>query len=473
MSDSDSLLDLSDYREGPLSLSDLACLVRESVRAGLPGAYWVVGEISEMSVSRVRHTYLTLVERSGDDLLAKMDAVIWADNRGLMTAFEKATGTPLRKGMAVLALVRVNFHDVYGLKLFIEDLDTSYSLGQMARRRREVIEKLRSEGILERNRMLEMPLVPQRIAVVSSATAAGFQDFAHQLASNPRGHTFVPVLFEARVQGESAAPTIVAALERIAASSTHFDVTAIVRGGGSQVDLSCFDEYDVAAAIARHPLPVLTGIGHERDDSVADLAAHTRLKTPTAVAELLIGRAGDFEDTVLECWDRISSGARSAVREAVPALDLVEQRIRSHVERRAAGEAALLESLARRAQASVAASLREADLQVSACPIRLRLGAKSCFDAVLARTSEMSARLGPAARFSLERCGQRLSALEQRMGDLDPRNVLARGFSITLRGGRSVRDASSLAVGDVIETRLYRGQVMSRVELLEDEDARS
>ena len=242
------------------------------------------------------HCYIELVQKAerGNALVAKARGTIWASIYNMLRPyFENATGQRFAAGINVLMQVTVDYHEQYGLSLTVHDIDPTYTLGDMARRRREILQQLEAEGVLTLNKELHMPLLPQRIAVISAAGAAGYGDFCDQLMNNPYGFAFYPRLFPAVMQGDKVESSIIAALDTIAAERDHWDVVVIIRGGGATSDLSGFDTYPLAANCAQFPLPIITGIGHERDDTVLDTVAHTRVKTPTAAAEYLIGALAD------------------------------------------------------------------------------------------------------------------------------------------------------------------------------------
>jgi exodeoxyribonuclease VII large subunit len=290
------------------SLSELNRMIKQVLQSGLDASYWIVAEIAELRVAAKGHCYLELVDKSeqSEELLAKMRANIWSYSyRSISGHFEAISGQPLRAGLKVLANVQVQFHEVYGISLVIKDIDPNYTLGERMRQKMLTIEALKAEGVFELNKKLPLPMVPQRIAIISAATAAGFGDFMDQLAKNVYGYSFHTRLFNAVMQGNQAATSIILALEQIKQLQSYFDLVIIIRGGGSQVDLDCFDERELCAQIATFPLPVITGIGHERDQSIADLVAHTGLKTPTAVAEFLIKGMENYESTVLLWLDRL------------------------------------------------------------------------------------------------------------------------------------------------------------------------
>ncbi|HWR99866.1 MAG TPA: exodeoxyribonuclease VII large subunit, partial [Prolixibacteraceae bacterium] len=284
-----------------LSLSELNGEVKKVLSANFTAPVWVIAEISEINIHSNGHCYLTLIEKgeSEDRIVAQARATIWSYTfRMLRPFFETTTGQQLTDGIKVLLHVSVEFHEMYGFSLNVRNIDPTYTLGDQARKRREIIQRLTDEGVLTMNKELGLPLVPQKIAVISSSTAAGYEDFMQQLSANARGFHFYTKLFPAMMQGNQSEQSIIDALDRIYPYADFFDLVVIIRGGGSQVDLSCFDNYNVAYHVTQFPLPVLTGIGHEKDDSIVDLVAHTRLKTPTAVAEFILEGAGAFEDRI-------------------------------------------------------------------------------------------------------------------------------------------------------------------------------
>ena len=287
-----------------LSLLELNSLVRRSLEQCLPDEYWIQAELSDVRSNTTGHCYLEFVQKDprSNNLVAKARGMIWNNiYRLLKPYFEESTGQLFTSGIKVLVKVTVQFHELYGYSLTVLDIDPAYTLGDMARRRREILLQLEEEGVLTLNKELEMPVLPQRVAVISSATAAGYGDFCHQLQHNPGGFYFYTELFPALMQGNQVEESVLAALDRINARINEFDVVVIIRGGGATSDLSGFDTYLLAAACAQFPLPIITGIGHERDDTVLDSVAHTRVKTPTAAAAFLIGTFRE-QDGQLETW---------------------------------------------------------------------------------------------------------------------------------------------------------------------------
>ena len=291
---------LTPTPEQSLTLLDLQRMVRATLESRFCDPLWISAEISELKVNRSGHCYLNLVEKGATDGAPRAEAraVIWKSAYLPMASmFEAATGAALRAGLRVLVRVVVSYHEIYGFSLQIIDLDPRYTLGEVERRRRETIARLQQDGVWDMNRELSLPRPTLRIAIVSSDTAAGYQDFMNELYRN--SYRFETTLFRSLMQGDAAEDSIVSALRAIAAREEEFDVVAIIRGGGSTSDLALFDSYLIASYVAQFPLPIFTGIGHDKDVSVVDMVAHTSLKTPTAVATKLVDMA-DYEMTLVE-----------------------------------------------------------------------------------------------------------------------------------------------------------------------------
>lgn len=286
-----------------ISLYELNNRVRQVLCGGMSGEYWVQAELSDVRSNATGHCYLEFIQKDprSNNLIAKARGTIWANVfRLLKPYFERETGQAFVSGIKVLMKVTVEFHELYGYSLTVIDIDPSYTLGDMARRRREILMQLEEEGVLTLNKELELPMLAQRIAVISSATAAGYGDFCNQLQGNPYGFAFHTRLFPAIMQGERVEESVIAALDAINAERDCWDAVVIIRGGGATSDLSGFDTYMLAANCAQFPLPIITGIGHERDDTVIDSVAHTRVKTPTAAAEFLINHLRETADRLEE-----------------------------------------------------------------------------------------------------------------------------------------------------------------------------
>ena len=403
------------------SLFELNRLVRESIECEMPDEYWVEAELSECRESR-GHCYMELIQKDEQTAtpVAKASAKCWANKwLTIRPYFERTTGQQLHAGMKVLLQVYPQFHEAYGFSWIINDIDPTYTIGDMARKRQEIIKKLKDEGVFDLQKELQLPLFCQHIAVISSQTAAGYGDFCNQLADNPYGFKFETQLFPAIMQGEGVEQSIIAALEQI--YNSQFDCVVIIRGGGATSDMSGFDTLALAENVANFPIPIITGIGHDRDESILDMVSHTRVKTPTAAAAFLISHLKEVLDIIDASQERITRFALqkisnlksqiSNLQEAIPRLfsivktrqeskiDLFEQRMHTSIDR----------------------------------------------------------------RFISER--HRLELIDEKLKALDPTLLLKRGYSITLHHGRAVKDATTLHPGDEIETRLARGTIISKVKM--------
>lgn len=441
--------DTEPYKQAPVyTLSELNSLIKATIEISFPENLWVVAEIAEARCDQKGHCYLELVEREDNTRTAQMRATIWSYHyRTLSRKFEKATGESLKQGMKVLLLVTVSFHEVYGLSLNIKDIDPTYSLGEMARKKREVIERLKKEGIIDLNKKLPLPLVPQRMAVISSPTAAGYGDFINHLKHNPYGYRFAHKLFSALMQGAEAEQSIINALTEIKKRIDLFDIAVIIRGGGSQIDLSCFDGYSLASEVAKSPLPVVTGIGHERDDTVTDMVAHTKCKTPTDVAQFIISGVRGFEERVIEIQRRLVKNTDKLMKDELQNLSSIIDHL-SHLVRQALSESRNKIAMGRQ---------------------KLISAIKSYTDKKMNRLLSYEKDLRFHVRQILSRGNSRLEKVEQAVRLLDPANVLKRGYSITYLQGKSLRDIDALEKGDVLTTKLNKGLITSRVEDLRDE----
>lgn len=405
-----------------LSLYDLNALVCRSLEQCLPDEYWVQAELSDVRTNSTGHCYLEFIQKDprSNNLIAKARGTIWANvYRLLKPYFEESTGQAFVSGIKVLVQVTVSFHELYGYSLTVQDIDPTYTLGDMARRRREILKQLEEEGVLTLNKELEMPVLPQRIAVVSSPTAAGYGDFCHQLKNNSRGFFFHTELFPALMQGDRVEESVLSALDAILNRQEDFDAVVIIRGGGATSDLSGFDTYLLAAACAQFPLPIITGIGHERDDTVLDSVAHTRVKTPTAAAEYLIN-----------CMDL-----------AADELEVLISQLHESVRSRLTEEHRKLISYRNRIPSAVVRRVSDAKL------------------ALLTTRKDISL----AVQTLLSRQRHRLELLQQRLADASPEKMLARGYSITLKDGKVVKNGDVLQLNDEIVTRLYQGEIVSIV----------
>jgi len=451
-----------------LTLSALNSLIKDSLTLAFPDRLWVVAEVSEARCNSNGHCYLDLVETSNGKRVAQMRATIWAARyRELSRKFSEQTGETINQGLSILFLASVKFHEVYGLSLDIADIDPSYSLGDLAKKKKETIDRLKKEGLWDLNRTKDLPLVIQSIAVVSSPTAAGYHDFCSCLKRNPFQYRFRYQLFPAVVQGTEAVASIPDALKQVADQAGRFDAIVIVRGGGSQLDLSCFDTYEVARAVALSPLPVITGIGHERDDTVSDMVACIRQGQPRAAAEFIIGRARDFEIALNDLLSRISHTATRVIQSQNNNLELITTSLRRYSTDCFKQAGVNINTLIRK----IVICAREATGQNRERLLQLEhsipLLCRSAIASGSIRVNYMAQKVANLAKTALSDLSHSLERIESRVNDLDPVNILKRGYSITLHNGKVIKSVEGLMVGYTITTRLYQGEISSVVESVE------
>lgn len=407
-----------------LTLYELNSLVHEVIEANFEDEYWVTGELSDVSTPAFGgHFYGELVQKDEEEdrIIARARITCWARNYNMLRLrFHKESGETLRKGLQVKLLVQVNFHEQYGYSLNILDIDSTFTLGDLAKRRREILQQLEKDGILHDNQELPLPRLLRKIAVISSSTAAGYGDFCKQLEQNEYGFHFDVQLFPAVMQGEHVPESIISALESVL-SEQPFDLVVIIRGGGASSDLSDFDSYELAACIAQYPLPVLTGIGHERDETVLDFVAHTRVKTPTAAAAFIIDHQAEEAALLDDLYLRITHSA--------------EERIMREKQRLEHQKAVLPLLFANFIQG------KQNGLQL------------------------LRQKLLTTGNQRLEREQHRLQLIKQRLDSLDPKLLLKRGYTITTCGGKVVRSIEGLAEGEVLTTQTENGDIYSKVVL--------
>ncbi|PWD99084.1 exodeoxyribonuclease VII large subunit [Marinilabilia rubra] len=452
-----------------ITLFQLNQRIKGIIDDALLTSIWVKAEIGELRVNRNGHCYLDLIEKSDDtdQLKARSRAMIWARNfRMLKAYFESTTGQSLTTGLKVLVKVSVQFQEVFGMSLVISDIDPSYTMGDLARKRREVLLKLEEEGVLEMNKELQLADVIQKIAIISSPTAAGYGDFVDQLETNHWGIKFYHHLFPAVMQGENAESSIAEAFDKVFEYVGFFDAVVLIRGGGASIDLLCFDSYWVAYHLAQFPLPVITGIGHERDESVADLVANTTLKTPTAVAAFLIERAGAFIQIIDEKSAWIADIARERLQQEkqrtenlasayVPLVKMDLQKRQARLERQVGR---LPVTVSRRLGDAFNKLSRIADKSGS-LSIQIIRGERNSLKTNLQKVSTL-----PFKRFLEE--DRKLKYLEQTAVLNDPVKLLKKGYSLSYVNGQLVKDVSLVKKGDQITTRISNGEIKGVVEMV-------
>jgi exodeoxyribonuclease VII large subunit len=475
-----------------LSLFELQRQVKGSLEDTFSMPVWVKAEISEMTVNRSGHCYLDLVEteQGTDTVIARCRATIWSYTfRMLKPYFETTTGQIFTEGLKVLLQAKVEYHEVYGFSLNIRDIDPVYTLGDMARQRREIIRRLEEDGVLEMNKDLELPLVPQRIAIISSPTAAGLQDFLDQLHNNPHQFVFYTKLFPAVMQGNEAPRSITTALEQIYQYEDLFDAVVIIRGGGAQIDLACFDHYELAFNVAQFPLPVITGIGHDKDDTVIDLVAHTRMKTPTAVAEFLISGALQFSQQLNELEKHFTELVNDQLEENKNRLTDAADQLSLLVNQLIVKQSNRLNIARIQLENQSASFLKNQFSELKG----LTTDTKNKTSRYVTRQNHLLEQSGNKLNYifreqvlknknqlkqfqqlikirifeTIRTEKKNLNLIQEKLRLVDPQNILKRGYSLTMMNGKILKSIQLVKVGDLLETRLSDGIVESKVEKIE------
>lgn len=406
-----------------LSLFELNKQIGEVLAKNMEPSYWVIAEIGEIRQTHKGHCYLELVEKEGISIKAKNRATIWSYTyRNLGTWFEGITGQSLKAGMKILFNATLQYHEVYGFSLNIKDIDAQFTLGERAAKRQEIIQKLEEDGVFEMNKELELPIVPQRIAVISSKTAAGFGDFMDQISANEQGYVFDVQLFHSTMQGDQAETSIIASMLRVFERIEEFDLLVIIRGGGASLDLDCFDSYELGIHIAQFPIPVITGIGHERDETIADLVAHTKLKTPTAVSEFILSGVSMFELQLDEKFALLTNTLVESIGAELSNLDQLSNRFQRTTQN----------------QLNVQNSILSGRIQHLRFSHQTRIKAhKQKLDGF-----KESVSVQPVKIISHQQ--EALKHMQKELEIIDPRNVFKRGYSMTLINGVNVNKIDKL-----------------------------
>jgi exodeoxyribonuclease VII large subunit len=431
----------------PLSVLQLTTAIQQVLEKELEPLVWVVGELADFRQAPQGHVYFELVEKQGNQVQAKIRANLWQFTyRSVAAKFEAGTGTSLKNGMKVLAQVSVTYHPVYGLSLNVKDIDPSFSLGERARIRQETITKLTQEGWIGHNAKLPLPLVIQRIAIISSATAAGYGDFINQLAGNPQGYKVYHQLFPSLMQGNEAVDSLISALGQVAeqAEKLQLEAVVLIRGGGAQLDLDCFGDYRLAVKIADFTLPVLTGIGHERDETIADLVAHTRLKTPTAVAEFILSSFREYEENLAIAAQRLDWVTRTKFNEEERKLQAYRLSIQGEGKQ-------LLSRDGEKAKTTV---------------LRILQAVKNDTKQEKSKLEQRQEQLIKSSQRFIKFQQDSLQRLESGSRQLDPNALLQKGYTRTESHCKTIHQLS-LAPGEQILTHTSTQKISSTIQTIE------
>jgi len=449
-----------------LTLFELNKTVQLVINDSFPKSYWVIAEISEIKVNYKGHCYLELIEKDQgtENLIAKARAIIWSNTfKMLKPYFESTTGHELSTGLKILVYVSVEFHELYGYSLNIKDIDPCYTLGDLAKKRLETLKRLENEGVINMNKELSLPSVPQKIAIISSETAAGFGDFIDQIENNIFHYKFYVKLFPALMQGKEAEESIIGALNKICKYEDFFDAVVIIRGGGSQSDLSCFNNYWLAYHITQFPLPVITGIGHEQDESIVDIVAHTKMKTPTAVAEFLISKISEFDSYLVNLQNNFAENVNSLILEKKSTLNFVSHKFSPLVKSKLTKKESELNILFHQFEISAKNYFASKHQLLNNQFSNIIYSAENCINQKKQEFTSIYKIINLVKNSFFNRKKNQIEIFEKTLKYLKPENILKRGYSLTLVNGIIVKFADQLKKNDIIESRLSKGIVESKV----------
>ncbi len=448
------------------SLAEITGSIRNMIAKTYHSAYWVKAEIVKMNCYPYSgHCYPDLVEKKENKIIAQIRATLWSGTfQVIRKKFMDETGEMLSEGMTVLFLVRVTYHEIHGLSLNILDVEPSFTLGEMARGRKEAVEKLKKEGIFDQNKRLPFPLLPKKVAVISVETSKGYHDFLKILENNRYGYRIEHTLFSALLQGDNAVNSIVSQLKDIASHAELFDVVTIIRGGGGDVGLNAYDHYKLAKAIAEFPLPVITGIGHSTNETVAEMVAHANKITPTEVATFLLEKFENFHAVLEDLTFRLSEGLEEFFAARKQELEQAGEVIRSSVSNVVERNKARLVLLNEKLKNSVSGHLQKEKSVLGQLTMRLYFKPEKVLSAERSGLTRLTEKLQVLIKQPLRSQKVHLEHLETKLKLLSPENILHRGYSLTLVNGKLAKSVADVAEGDQIKTLLKGGEILSKVE---------
>ncbi len=448
------------------SLSEIAKSIRSVIAKTYNRAYWVKAEIVKLNYYPYSgHCYPDLVEKKNNKIVAQLRATIWAgDFQNIDYKFKKITGEELKEGMTVLFLARVTFHEIHGLSLNIVDIEPAFTLGEMAKGKKEAIERLKKEGLFDHNRSLPFPMLPKSIAVISVETSKGYHDFLNIIENNKYGYKLEHFLFQALLQGDKAVDSIVTQLKNIAGKAELFDVVVIIRGGGGDVGLNAYDQYKLAKAVAECPLPVITGIGHSTNETVTEMVAYANKITPTEVAVFLLEKFEQFHTRLEDLTQRLIESTEDTLQTHAFDLENVTEVIKNQVTATVERNKSKIGLLSEKLKSGSLATLRSGNNRLNELSTHLSYKPKEVVSFEKNRISRLTERMDLLLKQSLKNHQAHLENLNAKIDLLKPENVLKRGYSITYVNGKVIRSADQLNKDATLITRLYDGEIISKVE---------
>lgn len=445
-----------------LTLSQLNGFIKEAIEMNFVEGVWVIAEVASLRRAGNGHCYMEWVEKQHDRVIAKNRAVCWSNTyQNLSSNFFKVTGTPIQEGMKVLFFVEITFHEVYGLSFQIKGIDPTYTLGEMARRKKEILAQLEKNGLLKRNARINLPQVIQKIAVISSEGAAGYEDFMNQMENNSFGFQFYYELFPATMQGDRTSGEVVSALKRV---PVEFDVIVLIRGGGSSIDLNSFDDYAIGEAIANASIPVISGIGHERDETVPDFVAHTKVKTPTAAAEFIIEHNALFYNWLLECQSNIQSWLVHKMKDEKNSLKQKQKGLKQSVEHLIQLSHKDLKAKSEDSKRFIQSFLQKKNDYIVTQGASLKRSLKyqySIKEKELVTSREELFKIIPVKLNGLKR---ELEFKEKQIHLNDPKKLLKKGYSLVYKNQQLIKDKKEVESGDSIEIITFENTYSAKVD---------
>lgn len=448
------------------SLAEISSVIKNTVSDNFSEPVWIRAEISDISINRNGHCYLELIEKDekNDRISARLKATIWSNMfRMIRPYFETSTGQTLANGIKILIHSVIEFHEVYGLSLNIIDIDPAYTVGELEMRKQQVINKLKEEGVFDLNRELVIPDFPQKIAVISSESAAGYGDWVNQIKDNKYGFAIYHKLFPSVMQGDNSEISIIKALDNIFRYIDFFDLVIIIRGGGSQSDLNCFNSYQLASHIAQFPLPVLTGIGHERDETISDLVACRKLKTPTAVAEFIIDRLADSENNLVELFNSCFEMIKESVSYEARKFDLLSAKFGNELFDLLNNKKTSLSFLAEKSRLVTSAFMKTMSRELRAINGNIKHTAKTVVHQETNHHYMLIEQIEQVCKKTVTKHSHKLEILNHSIDYLHPETILSRGYSITRSGKKLIKDIDQIKPGDQLSTQYKNGKIKSTV----------
>lgn len=452
--------------EKKYSLRQLQTMVKESLAASFSDFYWITAEISELKINYSGHCYLELIDKNDneDDISARVRAIIWSKKaRFLLSYFENSSGQALSEGKKILIRVSIEYHEVYGLSLIINDIDPAYTIGEQAIKRRKIITQLETEGVMNMNQDLDFPSLPVNIAVISSEKAAGYEDFLNQLSNNPYGYCYKTRLFNSVMQGIETEDSLSRSINQIFERINEFDLIVIVRGGGSHSDLSWFDNYNIAFMITQAPIPVITGIGHERDNSVVDMVAYKSFKTPTAVAEFIIGQTLKTDEHLAFLKDNILGKAKDLLEVKKKGINVIRTKISPLVRLAISKRKSVLNRHGIKLSGSSKSILSQHNSKLVFIRSSLKKETVKYLATNIATVQSIGNNFSPfLTNFFIQKHNE-IKSLSRSINYLSPSRVLERGYSITMIDGKAIKSAKMIHNDSEITTLIHDGKIRSRV----------